>query len=172
MTPRSEVGHQKRNVMTAAEVESATEVFYGHRAESLIKETTLSPAAVRATTLDLRVLTGFSGVDMSSGTTPLCGYCGRPAINNTVWHGGRVFHLDCTRPPAAAEMERLRSEVKRLQSALYFWLPSVPDAAHPLQSIIAEHAYLLFGAEEQPHESAQELGWISLAEGPSSKWTP
>lgn len=36
---------------------------------------------------------------MSSGTTPLCGYCGRPVIGMAVWGAGRAYHAECTRGP-------------------------------------------------------------------------
>ena len=34
-----------------------------------------------------------------SGTTPLCGYCGRPVIDFAVWHAGVPYHGECTRGP-------------------------------------------------------------------------
>ena len=35
-----------------------------------------------------------------SGTTPLCGYCGRPVIGMAVWDAGRAYHAECTRGPS------------------------------------------------------------------------
>ena len=36
-----------------------------------------------------------------SPTTPLCGYCGKPVLMQPVWHGGNVYHHECTRGPGA-----------------------------------------------------------------------
>ena len=32
----------------------------------------------------------------STGTTPVCGYCGKPVINAGVWHLGIAYHAECT----------------------------------------------------------------------------
>lgn len=37
---------------------------------------------------------------IGSGTTPLCGYCGRPVIDFAVWHGGVPYHGECTHGPS------------------------------------------------------------------------
>ena len=37
---------------------------------------------------------------IGSGTTPLCGYCGRPVIDYAVWHAGVPYHGECTHGPS------------------------------------------------------------------------
>lgn len=36
---------------------------------------------------------------MSTGTTPLCGYCGKPVIDAITWHAGTPYHSECTHGP-------------------------------------------------------------------------
>ena len=38
---------------------------------------------------------------MSSGATPVCGYCGRPIIGLITWGYGVAYHYECTRGPSA-----------------------------------------------------------------------
>lgn len=54
-----------------------------------------------------------------SGTQMLCGYCGRPVgFGDASRFGsdGRAYHYECTRPPNADEITRLRAEVKRIRN--------------------------------------------------------
>lgn len=41
---------------------------------------------------------------MSTALAPLCAHCGRPVIGpsaqTAVYHGGVVYHWQCTQPPA------------------------------------------------------------------------
>lgn len=39
---------------------------------------------------------------MNSGTTPICGYCGRPIVMTAMWSGGTPYHYECTRGPSAS----------------------------------------------------------------------
>lgn len=36
---------------------------------------------------------------LTGGTTPICGYCGRPVLAHSVFSGGAFFHLECTQSP-------------------------------------------------------------------------
>lgn len=38
-------------------------------------------------------------------TTPTCGYCGRPVIGAAIYHGGRAYHVECTRGPGAQQFQ-------------------------------------------------------------------
>lgn len=60
----------KRNVMSPSEVGSATRVTSGPNAAILVKETTLSPAARRALTLDVRVIDGVPESSATPGRKP------------------------------------------------------------------------------------------------------
>lgn len=66
---------------------------------------------------------------------------------------------------AGAEPE-LEEEIGRLQTALAFWLPNVPDEGHPLYDRIANDAFLLLGLIGPDDEKcAQDKGYVTLAPG-------
>lgn len=67
------------------------------------------------------------------------------------------------------ELDELGEQCCRLQNALAFYMPNVPEIDHPLHKRIAHDAYLLFGYDGNSGEepSAQELGFISLNAQPS-----
>jgi hypothetical protein len=56
------------------------------------------------------------------------------------------------------------TEVEQLQTALAFWLPNLPDQAHPAYERWLRDVCLLYGFSGQITESADELGWL--------RWTP
>jgi hypothetical protein len=35
----------------------------------------------------------------ATGTTPLCGHCGKPVIGANIWAHGVVYHPECTKGP-------------------------------------------------------------------------
>ena len=64
------------------------------------------------------------------------------------------------------QLDELGAEVRRLQTALCFWLPSVTDREDDVASRLLEDAFLLVGIDgnlPEDFKSAQELGWISIA---------
>lgn len=64
----------------------------------------------------------------------------------------------------ADDFQPVVEEVERLQKALAFWMPGVPDANHALHERVAHDAYLLAGYDGPNNEpSAFELGHVSLA---------
>lgn len=68
------------------------------------------------------------------------------------------------------DIRELQEEVQRLQRALNFWLPSVPqDGPEEIADRIAHDAHLLIGYEpdgDDPIDAkdAEQLGWIRLPE--------
>ena len=74
----------------------------------------------------------------STGTTPVCGYCGKPVINAGVWHLGIAYHAECTmaeyekpeiiRAPEllafVAEKDKRIADLER-QLAAYQWQPNL-----------------------------------------------
>jgi hypothetical protein len=59
-------------------------------------------------------------------------------------------------------------EFNRMQTALAFWLPSVPPEEGPIRDRLIDDVYLLCGADDGSDEpSAEELGWITLAAVPA-----
>ena len=45
----------------------------------------------------------------STGTTPACGYCGKPVINAGVWHLGVAYHQECVAGPGHESTEVIRA---------------------------------------------------------------
>lgn len=64
-----------------------------------------------------------------------------------------------------SDLDALGEQCNRLQDALAFYMPDVPDADHPLHARIAHDAFLLCGYDgsDSVEPSAHELGLISLA---------
>lgn len=60
--------------------------------------------------------------------------------------------------------KELTAEIHRVQAALSFWLPRVPDFDGPCADRIANDAYLLCGLETDETASAQDLGWVLVQE--------
>lgn len=54
------------------------------------------------------------------------------------------------------------AEIQRLQRALAFWLPGVPDNDPEISDRAGDDAYLLCGYEGEQEPTAQQLGWIKL----------
>jgi len=70
------------------------------------------------------------------------------------------------------QIDELRAEVLRLQTALHFWLPSMPvECPEEIADRIGTDAHLLAGFNAKTVESdAQSRGWITLNAGhPSDK---
>ena len=69
----------------------------------------------------------------------------------------------------AAELER---EVQRLQRALSFWMPCVPDPGEVPEGCcqrLMDDSFLLAGYEGEAEKSAEELGWIRLTDTSTEK---
>jgi len=69
-----------------------------------------------------------------------------------------------------AREQELLEQIERLQRALHFWLPSVPDnGPEPICERIGDDAHLLAGLTEADEQDAEELGWITLHPSTSEK---
>ena len=66
----------------------------------------------------------------------------------------------------AAEIKALLDENQRLQRALCFWMPCVPDPGEVHEGCcerLMDDSYLLAGYDgDLSEKSAEELGWIKL----------
>lgn len=62
----------------------------------------------------------------------------------------------------AKRRDELVAEIEKLQIALAFWLPCVPMDDAEIAERAGNDAYLLAGAPEIPHDTAESLGWIKL----------
>lgn len=62
-------------------------------------------------------------------------------------------------------------EVQRLQRALNFWLPSMPDRELPpeLEKRLGDDIMLLVGYDGEMEPEAEERGWITLNAEPQSE---
>lgn len=67
-------------------------------------------------------------------------------------------------------------EIQRLQQALNFWLPCIPEGTpadeNPVLTRIGRDAMLLVGYDGEPEPDAAQLGWIRLQLHPSEKQEP
>lgn len=70
---------------------------------------------------------------------------------------GEVYLVD----DVDADRRELLQEIGKLQIALAFWLPCVPNDDPEIASRVGDDAYLLAGAPEIPSETAESLGWMS-----------
>ncbi len=65
----------------------------------------------------------------------------------------------------AAEVVELYDEIQRLQRALTFWMPCVPDPGEVPEGCcerLMDDAMLLAGFDGPTEKSAEELGWVKL----------
>lgn len=76
-----------------------------------------------------------------------------------------------THPIASEDSDRLESEIQRLQTALAFWLPSVPANDSEAAERCGDDAMLLVGLAGPIKPSAEELGWITFHVA-SDGWIP
>lgn len=64
--------------------------------------------------------------------------------------------------PPAQDAGTADAEIQRLQRALAFWLPTVPEGPAEIADRVANDAMLLCGYEGEAERSAEELGWLRL----------
>ena len=69
---------------------------------------------------------------------------------------------------AEAQVREQDAEIQRLQAALSFWLPTVPDSEHPAHERIAADTALLYGCHAPVVDGAEDIGWITLQPVPSA----
>lgn len=67
------------------------------------------------------------------------------------------------------KMQSMAGEIARLQDALFFWLPNIPDGGDKAcTDRMADDAALLIGREGRIDDSAEQRGWVVLMPNASS----
>jgi hypothetical protein len=74
----------------------------------------------------------------------------------------------------AQDVADLYAEIQRLQRALNFWMPCVPNPGEVPEGCcerLMDDSYLLAGFDGPTEKSAEELGWVKL-QPPAAEYTP
>lgn len=58
------------------------------------------------------------------------------------------------------QVQSMTDEIARLQDALFFWLPKIPDVVNECTDRMADDAALLIGHKGRTDDSAEQRGWI------------